>query len=139
MGTMLWAVDLYPTMFDDNDNENIYKEVTKEELLEVLKAFKRDKSLSPDGWSLEIFTHFFDIFKRDLLNMVESRIMGKIHLIINSTYVTLIPKRHPSMAFKNYRPILLCNLIYKIISKTIANQMRNILFRFISPEKYGFL
>lgn len=41
--------------------------------------------------------------------------------------------------FADYRPISLCNLTYKIISKIITNRMKVALSEFISPEQYGFL
>lgn len=90
---LLWGVDLYPMMFDVDTNSELFKVISEGELLEVLKSFKGDKSPSPDGWMVEIFTHFFDLFKIDLLDMVEeSRVMGDIHPHINSTYISLILK-----------------------------------------------
>lgn len=126
-------------MFEAEDNENLFKEVTKEEILEVLKSFKRDKSVVPDGWSIEIFIHFFEIFKNNLLMMMEeSRIRGNINPHTNSTYIALIPKKSPSSTFSDFRPISLCNLIYMVISKIIAVRLRSTLSKFISPEQFGF-
>lgn len=63
----------------------------------------------------------------------ESRINGYIHPHINSTYIALIPKKEMSTTFADYHPISLCNLIYKIISKTIATRIKEMLSKFISP------
>lgn len=52
-------------------NDEFYKEVTEGELPGVIKSFKGDKSLGQDGWTIELFTHFFELFKEDLLGMVE--------------------------------------------------------------------
>lgn len=135
-----WGVELYPSMFDAEENLELYKAVLEEELLGVLKYFKGDKSLGPDWWKVELFTNLFDIFKHDLLGMVEeSRTKGYIHPHINSTYISLIPKRIPFASFSDFRPISLCNLIYKVISKTVANRMKSTLSKFISPEQFSFL
>ena len=123
---IIWGVDPYPTMYDEDSNASLYKMVTEDELHEVLKSFKGDKSSGPDRWTMELFTHFFYPFKRDLQH-------------INSTYIALIPKHCPSSNFADFRPISLCNLIYKVISKTIAGCMQSTLSRYISPEQYGFL
>lgn len=56
--------------------------------------------------------------------------------ILNSTYITLVPK-HDS--FNDFRPISLCNMIYKIITKIIINQLRPVLGKCISEEQFGFL
>jgi len=89
---------------------------------------------------IELFTHFFELFKGDLLGMVEElRTTGFIHHHITSTYIALIPKHNSSKCFSGYKLISLCNLIYKIISTTIVNRMHNTLSRYITPEQRGFL
>lgn len=69
----------------------------------------------------------------------ESRLNGNISHRITSTYIALIPKKKLSTSFYDYRPISLCNVLYKIISKIIAIQVRNVLSLHLSPEKHGFL
>lgn len=103
-------------MYDSDTNATLYKMVTEDELHEVLKSFKGYKSLGLDRWPLQLFIHFFDLFKSDLLDMVEdSRVTGSTHQHIISTYIALILKQCPSTHFSDYRPISLCNLIYKFI------------------------
>jgi hypothetical protein len=42
-------------------------------------------------------------------------------------------------SFGGYRPIALCNLVYKIISKIIATRIKSCLSFGISKEQFGFL
>jgi len=80
------------------------------------------------------------MMKSDILGMVEeTRIQGKTHHIISSTYIALIPKRKDSLTFADFKPISLCNAIYKIISKIIAERIRGNLSTHISKEQHGFL
>eukprot|EP00253_Pinus_taeda_P030603 PITA_30603 len=65
--------------------------------------------------------------------------MGSIYHAINSTFIALIPKSDAPDSFDDYRPISLCNCLYKIISKTIANHLRPILCRSIAPQQFAFL
>jgi len=51
----------------------------------------------------------------------------------------LIPKSKDPSYFEEFRPISLCNCIYKIIAKFIAVRLKPILSRNISKEKFGFL
>ena len=50
----------------------------------------------------------------------ESRKSGNILKALNATFLTLIPKELGTEDLRKLRPIILCNAIYKIISKTIA-------------------
>ena len=66
-------------------------------------------------------------------------VLGHIDSNMNSTFLALIPKILEPITFKDFRPIALCNIIYKISSKIIANRIKPTLSKFISLEQYGFL
>jgi len=64
---------------------------------------------------------------------------GLVSGSLNSTFITLIPKRSKTTYFDDFRLILLCNFIYKIISKIITKHLKPILAKVISPEQFRFL
>jgi hypothetical protein len=109
------------------------------EIKSILQKFKKERSPGPDGWTSEFFLHFFDLVGEDLLQMVEdSRIKGKVMGSLNSTFLVLIPKQQNSLTFSDYRPISLCNLAYKLISKVISNRLKPFLQKSISAQQLGF-
>lgn len=76
----------------------------------------------------------------ELLEMIEMiRTKGHIPGDISSTFIALIPKSSEPISFSDYRPIALCNVLYRISSKVIANRLNSTFSRWISEEQYGFL
>eukprot|EP00253_Pinus_taeda_P009383 PITA_09383 len=105
-----------------------------------LKWFKKDKSPGPDGWPVEFYFASLELLGGDLLVVIEeSRTSGYIHPHINFTYLALIPNTDSPSSFNDFRPISLCNYLYKIISKIISNRIKPILSNHISEEKFSFL
>ena len=57
----------------------------------------------------------------------------------NDTFITLVPKEVGVDRPDQFRPIALCNVIYKIISKVIANRLKPLFPKLISPKQLGFV
>ena len=93
-----------------------------------------------DGIPVEVYRSLFDILGEDLLRIVEdSWKSGKIPAVFNSTFIALIPKVDHPNSFEEFRPISLCNYIYKVIGKIISIRIKKVLGHYISGEQFGFL
>jgi hypothetical protein len=131
---------LFKKMVTEDEAHSLNELIKLEEIEHILKKFKSDKILRPDGWSVELFSHFFETVGGDLLEMAEeARTRGRIVGGLNTTFIALTPKVNKPQCFGDFRPISLCNLCYKIISKVIANCIKPLLSRSISEEQLGFL
>lgn len=67
--------------------------------------------------------------------------MNYEHLLsgLNFTQIVLIPKKLKSECMEDFRPIVLCNLAYKVIAKVLANRMKPLLSGLIVENQYAFV
>jgi hypothetical protein len=85
---------------------------------------------------VDFFKACWDVVKHDIYGIVEdSRCSSSILKALNSTFITLIPKENEARTPDRFRPIALCNVVYKIISKVIANRLKPLLPILISKEQ----
>ena len=131
---------IYPNMISSTDAPGLTQPVSLSEIESALRSFKKDRSLGPDGWPVEFYLFFFDLLGEELCTTVDyTRVSSCIPPSLNSTFLALIPKRDKPSTFTDFRPISLCNILYKLILKVIAVSLKPFLDSHISIEQFGFL
>ena len=58
---------------------------------------------------------------------------------LNHIFIALIPKTNKPRKVIEFRPISLCNVVYRIVAKTIANRLKPILSQIIAPTQSAFI
>lgn len=58
---------------------------------------------------------------------------------LNDTHICLIPKTKNPQKVTEYRPISLCNVIYRILAKVLANRLKKILPGVVSNSQSAFV
>eukprot|EP00253_Pinus_taeda_P033452 PITA_33452 len=140
IGEVIRTAQCFPRFVEEGEAEELSIPISKEEVEAAMKIMAKDKSPGPDGWTIELFLFFFDLIGSEITDVVEeSRQKGEVYNPFNSTFLALIPKKDDPENFEDFRPISLCNCIYKIIAKVIAIRIVPILSRNISMEQFGFL
>jgi hypothetical protein len=121
-------------------NTSLLKEFSKEEVYAALRQMAPMKAPGPDGLSADFFLDNWDIVGEDVSQIVlydlNSGVMNKG---MNFTYIALIPKIKSPEKVSDFRPISLCNVIYKMVSKVLANRLKVWLPKIISPFQSAFI
>lgn len=124
----------------NNMNEFLVAPYTREDVRKALFQIGDMKAPGPDELHAIFFKRFWHIVGEELTDEVLDAInKRKIPAGWNSTNIVLIPKVDIPEVIRQYRPISLCNVIYKIISKMIANRLKRILPEVISPTQSAFV
>jgi len=58
---------------------------------------------------------------------------------VNNTSIILVPKKDAPDDLKGFRPISLCNVIYKIVAKCLVNHLRPFLHDLSAPTQSAFI
>jgi hypothetical protein len=122
------------------DNDKLSAPITKEELKAALFQMHPDKAPGPDGFNPAFYQHFWDLCGDDIFAAVKEWLeRGFFPSSLNETNICLIPKCENPLSMKDLRPISLCNVLYKMVSKMLANRMKSCLEKCVSEEQSAFI
>ena len=120
--------------------EMLSKDFTANEIKEVVFQMRPTKAPRPDGMNALFYQKFWHIMGSDVVNVVLDFLNNGVMLAdLNHTNIVLIPKVKNPKKFFEFRPISLCNVIYKVISKVLANRLKQVLPDIISPTQSAFV
>lgn len=98
------------------------------------------KAPGPDGFSPCFYQRFWPLIGKDVVGAIKFFLSSEDMLrLINRTNVALIPKVKTPQYMTQLRPISLCNVLYKIGSKVLANRLKPLLSNIISPHQSAFV
>ena len=134
------VTDLIPVKVTEGMNMELTRSFTKEEVLEALRQLHPTKSPSPNGMSALFFQKYWIIVGNNVTNLVLNVLNSGMSMAeINKTNIALVPKSKNPHRMIDFRPISLCNIVYKLISKTLANRLKAILPYIISENQSAFV
>ena len=111
------------------------------ELSSALASMKKGRSPGSNGFTSDFFKIFWDYLGIFLFRTAEESINnGTLPLSHRESIVTLIPKAgKPLNSLKDWRPISLLNVDFKIISSAITNRLKTVIQDIISPSQSAYI
>jgi hypothetical protein len=121
-------------------NAMLLKEYSTEEVELALSQMHPLKSPGPDGFAACFYQKSWATVKIDVcMAVLDFLNNGVFDNDLNVTHIVLIPKKKNPSFLTDYRPISLCNVLYKLIAKVIANRLKKVLAIIISPSQSAFV
>lgn len=129
----------FPSISDESCRF-LEREVTQRDILNVVNHMNPFKAPGMDSLQAGFFQSQWHVIG----NMVCKLIMdifkepAKVKEI-NETLITLIPKIDPVVSIRNFRPISLYNVSYKIVTKILAQRLRGLMSSLVNPCQSSFI
>jgi hypothetical protein len=121
-------------------NSDLTKPYSDEEIRTALFQMGPTKALGPDGFSTLFYQTHWEFFKEEICMAVRGFLNGDfIPDGLCDSIIVLIPKVTNLNNLKNFHPISLCNVLYKIASKVLANRLKKVLPIIILEQQSAFV
>jgi hypothetical protein len=129
------VLNYVPQRVTDQMNAELTKPFEAEEVCIALFMMGPNKAPRPDGFTAGFFQHHWQLVGPSITKAVLDFLNGgEMPNEVNLTTIVLIPKVKNPQEMNNFRPISLCNVIYKLCSKVLSNRLRGFLDEIVSEE-----
>ena len=127
----------YARKLSDEQREIIEQPITALELKNALFSMREEASPGPNGLTVKFFKTFFDELSPLILKLLDAAFtQGFLTKDFKLSYTILLPKDSGSLLdVKNFRPISLLNISFKMITKAICNRISPFLEDLVHPDQ----
>lgn len=129
-----------PCKISSEMNAHLDQPYTEAEITEALSQMHPSKAPGSDGLPTAFFQKHWKSVNQGVIAVCLHVLNDGGNITpLNHTFIALIPKIDKPRKVGDFRPISLCNVIYRIIVKTVANRLKLILNHIISPTQSAFV
>lgn len=132
--------DLGQKVVTDQENANLIRIPTEEEIKDSIRKLHPLKSPGPDGYPEIFYRNYWNIIRGRVIRFVQECFRLKhVPHNFNKMFIVVIPKSKNPTSFDHFRPISLCNYVYKVVLKIIVERMKGAMGRIVSQNQGAFL
>ena len=126
---------------DNLQSESIDGPLTYTEIHMALKQMKNNKTPGIDGFPAEFFKVFWKQLGMLILKALNNSFeKGTLSTSLRQCLIVCLPKKGKQRQFiKNWRPLSMLSVLYKIAAAAIANRIKPYLTKLISETQTGFV
>jgi hypothetical protein len=122
------------------DNELLTRPFLEDEVKKTVFDMKENSTPGPDGFGVSFYKTFWELVKGELMKMINDFYLGNLDIArLNYGVITLIPKIKDANNVKQYRPIFLLNVSFKIFTKLLVDRLSNFANKLISGSQTTFI
>ena len=136
-GGLALAHDIWPPRYcvSEEDNIALTAPFSEAEVWAAIKGMNSSSAPGPDGLPVKFFQTFWESIKPEVMALFDEFYVGSIDLTrLNFGIITLIPKVTGASDIRQFRPITVINVIFRILAKGYANRVAPIADRIIHPD-----
>ena len=116
------------------------REISEAEIKNSLFSMGALKAPGPDGLNALFYQSQWEHVGKSIIDFIHYLWDDPVRIKeINETLIVLIPKKECPEVFQDLRPISLCNVIFKVVTKLVANRIKAILPYVVSPNQCSFV
>ena len=110
------------------------------EVLAGLMDMNGDKALGSDGFTVAFWQSCRDFVKEEILDMFkEFHEQSSFVRSLNNMFLVLLSKKKGAEDLGDYRPIGLLRGLYKLLAKVLANRLKKVIGKVVSPDQNAFV
>lgn len=133
------VVNAFPVL-EESRMQALGQAVEDEEIKNVIFSMKALKAPGIGGLHALFYQTQWHVVGKSVCSLIKGIFNGnEIPKELNKTLIVLVPKSDNPISLKLFRPISLCPVIYKTITKLLANRLKSILPDLIGPTQTSFI
>jgi hypothetical protein len=125
---------------DGDDKDILERHFSRKEVEIVISGMKTETAPGPNGFIVIFFKNLWKYIKNEVVGMVSDFNGVCLDLKrLNYGVITLVPKTREANTFRQYMPIYLLNVDFKIFLKLLAERITPMADKIISESQTAFI